>query len=284
MFDTIVIYGVGLLGGSIGLGCRKRNLASRIIGVGRNAEKLKRARELGALDDYCTEIEQLDDPCDLAVVCTPVGLIPEMVSRLANHLGHETLITDVGSTKASVVRAVRTQSAEANFVGSHPMAGSEKTGVENATADLYEGAACIVTEDSGAEPQSVENLEAFWKSLGSRVILLTPEEHDCLVADVSHTPHLAATALSLLLGESLEDSEDVLRIVGEGFRDTTRIAAGDPVMWRDICIHNREAILSSLHRLIGRLNRIRDAVEKKDTELIENLLSQGKNIRERVNK
>lgn len=286
-YQSLLIHGVGLLGGSIGLAVRSRNLAERVMGLGRNEQRLKTALAMGALDEYTTDVKTACRECDFAVVCLPVGLIPAAVLELAEHLPPQALITDVGSTKAILVRSIAEGLAKRKspiFIGSHPMAGSEKTGVEFARADLYEGAACILTPQDETPKEAMDTMESFWKQLGARVYHLSPELHDQLVASVSHVPHLAAAALARILGAVGESEPVAYDLIGEGFRDTTRIAAGDPVMWRDICLDNRQAISDALQEFIRQLDHIRTLIQTGQAGEIEKILSEGKNIRRRVDR
>jgi len=284
---TLVVYGVGLLGGSLGLAAKQGRIAERVLGIGRNADRLKRAQALGAIDEFATEFDVIGPDCQMAVVCTPVGLVPKIVIELAGRLPQGAVITDVGSTKGKIVHEVAQRlpaDGAVRFVGSHPMAGSEKTGVESARTDLYQGAACLVTPLDSTPPESLERVEAFWKALKARVIRLRPEEHDLLVATASHVPHLAAAALARLLGSEGGRRPAVYDVIGEGFRDSTRIAAGDPGMWRDICLNNREAIVQALDGFIRHLQEIRSAVAAEDAPAIEKQLAEGQAVRRRIDK
>jgi prephenate dehydrogenase len=280
-----VIYGVGLLGGSLGLAAKKYGVAERVLGLGRNESRLRRAQERGAVDTYATDLSAVDETCDLAIVCTPVGLIPRVVLELAKHLPPGAVLTDVGSTKAKVVQAIHEgwpSGEPVRFVGSHPMAGSEKTGVEHATADLYFQSRCVVTPLESTCKEAVRTVESFWTFLGGRLVRLSPEEHDRLVAFTSHVPHLTASALSLLLGRLGEDTPEAYELIGNGFRDGTRTAAGDPVMWRDICLDNAPAITEALDRLVAQIQEIRQAVHSAQANSVEKLLAQGRAVRRRV--
>ena len=191
---------------------------------------------------------------DLVVLCTPVGLFKTMLSELSAVLRPGTIVTDVGSTKASVVRhAARLLPRTVHFIGSHPMAGSEKRGVEFARADLFHDALCITTPTPRSSPSALKQVEAFWKRLGMRIARLTPASHDSLLADVSHLPHALAASLVAMQRPS------GLRLAGKGFLDTTRIAGGDGALWRDILLDNRQNIAASLGRLrrqIGKLQKM----------------------------
>ncbi len=284
-YRTVAIYGVGLLGGSIGLAAKTRQVAERVLGIGRNEARLKRAQQMGAVDEYALVPSAIDDRCDLAVVCTPVGLIPRVALELAECLPPGALITDVGSTKGRVVQAVCAgwpAGKPMTFVGSHPMAGSEKTGVDHASADLFQNNVCIVTPVDSTPSAALREVEAFWAALGARVVQLPPEEHDRLVACTSHLPHLTATALSLLMGALGDESPLAYQLVGSGFRDSTRTAAGDPVMWRDICLDNSRSITEALDRLAKQIEEIRQAVQSGQAERIERLLAEGQAARQRL--
>jgi len=283
---TLVIYGVGLLGGSLGLAAKRYRVAEQVLGIGRNEARLSRAQDRGAVDAYATDLSAIDDQCDLAVVCTPVGLIPDVVLQLAGHLSPRAVITDVGSTKGKVVQAVSAgwpAGKPPAFVGSHPMSGSEKTGVDHASAELYRDSTCIVTPVDSTPAAALETVESFWRALGARVVRLSPEDHDRLVACTSHIPHLTATALSLLMGQCGDENPKAYKLIGEGFRDATRTAAGDPVMWRDICLDNSQSITHALDQLLRQIEEIRQAVHDGQAEHIENLLARGQAVRRRVN-
>lgn len=283
--DILAIYGVGLLGGSIGLAARARGLARQIVGVGRNEKRLEQACSLGAIDSYITRVSELPSDCRFAVACVPVGLIPQAARELGLAMPPGSIVTDVGSAKARVVRQATDlleDCPEVEFIGSHPMAGSEKTGVEHARADLYENAVCVVTPSESTSDVNLESVECFWRALGAKVLRLTPERHDRWVALTSHVPHLAASALCNLLSEDETMEPDILRLVGPGFRDTTRIAAGDPILWRDICLDNGDSIRTGLDRFMKQIERLREAVASSDVEAIEALLRSGQRLRNKA--
>ena len=243
-FSNLSILGVGLLGGSIGLGLRASANPCKIVGYGYRRETLEQAQAFGAIDRWTLDLREAVADADLVILCTPVGLFETMLKQLAPVLKPGTLVTDVGSTKRTVVRLARDLLPEANpFVGSHPMAGSEKRGVEYARADLFHNALCILTPTAGSPRSAVTGLEIFWRSLGMRIVRLSPEEHDAAVSDISHLPHLLAAALVSM------QSRSAMPLAGKGFIDTTRIASGDARLWRDILLDNRDNVLTSLTRL-----------------------------------
>ena len=241
---NITIIGVGLLGGSIGLGLRANSCNSRITGYGHRRQSLERAVEFNAIDRYSLDLADAVQDADLVILCTPVGLFAPILQELAPLLKPGVIITDVGSTKRSVVRlAAELIPDNVHFVGSHPMAGSEKRGVEYARADLFHGAMCILTPTAATDPKSLSLVEAFWHSLQMRLIRLSPEEHDAAVADISHLPHVLAAALLSMQAQS------ALPLSGKGFLDATRIASGDAALWRDIILDNRDNLKAGLDRL-----------------------------------
>ncbi len=275
--DTVAILGAGLIGGSIGLALRRRGLARRVIGVGRRESTLQKALAREAITDATTDLAVGVAQADLVIVCTPVCHIVEHVRQTAQHAPPGVLITDAGSTKGEIVAALEQNLPRgAVFVGSHPMAGSEKTGPEFAEADLFERRATIVTPTANTPPAAVEQIEAFWRSLGSQVFRMSPQAHDAAVATISHTPHVAASVLAAVTPEEL------LPLVGGGWLDTTRVAAGDVELWRQILTENRGHVLRSLDEFEKTLASFRDALARGDDAYFVHLLEQGKRRRDAV--
>jgi prephenate dehydrogenase len=272
---TLTIVGVGLIGGSIGLAARRAGLAQHILGVGRQQESLNQALAAGAIDIGSLDLTDAVAQAEVAVFCTPVDRIAEQVLAVAEHCGAGTLLTDAGSTKAAIVRAIDGRLPHGiAFVGSHPLAGSEKRGPEHADANLFQGRLTLITPGQQTDPTSVERTTTFWRALGSRVRLIGPEEHDRALALTSHLPHLLASALAGILPPELHD------LTATGFRDTTRVAAGDPPLWSAIFAQNRDAVLDGLQTLTGRLTEFRTALEKGDWTTIDVLLAQAKRTRD----
>ncbi len=249
-FQRLVIYGVGLLGGSLGMALRRRGMAAEIVGLGRSQERLERARQLGAIDRGATRTAEALEGADALVLCVPPRQIRERLSEVAGLLAPGTFVTDVGSVKARIVEeAAHALPAHARFIGSHPMAGSEKTGVEHARGDFYEGSACIVTPTGATDPELTALATNFWAALGARVFVLDPARHDRLLAGISHLPHLVAAALMQSLARGEDSLAEMAAMAGNGLRDTTRIAAADPDIWRQILSENAEAVLARLDAL-----------------------------------
>lgn len=265
---NVAIVGVGLIGGSIGLALKKRKLAEQVVGVGRRQASLRIARRVGAVDTTTTDLAKGVAHAELIVICTPVNLIVDYARQAAEHCPEGTLITDAGSTKAQIVEALEGRLGRGcRFLGSHPLAGSEKSGPAHASAGLFEGRIALVTPTKSTHADDYDTIERFWQSLGSVVVRMTPDEHDRALALTSHLPHLTAAALMGVLPESL------FRLTGSGWLDTTRIAAGDAQLWTQIFLHNREHLLSALDRLGHHLAAFRDAVRKADAAEIERLLA-----------
>lgn len=229
------ILGVGLLGGSLGLAARTVFPDCQIVGYGHRKTTLDRARELGAIDiGYDNPSDAVRD-ADLVILCTPVGRLASLLHEVANSLRPGALITDVGSTKRQVVTSARSALPDSvHFVGSHPIAGSEKRGVEHARADLFQNALCILTPAPDTHPQALANVEQFWRNIGMRTRQVSPEAHDRMLAFVSHLPHALMAALVSA------QPDDALDIAGRGFLDATRIASGDGALWRDILLENAD--------------------------------------------
>ena len=272
-YDSVVIVGVGLIGGSIAAALRLRGLARSVVGIGRSLDRLQAARDAGIIDRTATDFDQIDK-ADLVVVCTPVDRIVEDVLRAAS-LGPGTLITDAGSVKACLVDELRgTLPDNVAFVGAHPMAGSEKTGWEHGRADLFVNRLCILTPDENTPGDALKAVDQFWQALGMRTVRMSAAEHDRGVAATSHVPHIAAAALISLINDANA------ALASTGFRDTTRIAAGDPVLWRAILTGNRAAVTTQINSLIETLTAYRQALAGEDDVTLVQLLDQAKQRRD----
>jgi len=280
-WETVAIVGVGLIGGSIGLALRQRNLARRVLGIGRRVSSLRQATKCGAVTETSTDLERAVADADLIVVCTPVADIVAHVLRVADACPATALITDVGSTKAEIVRQLdrallKKGESRATFVGSHPLAGSEKTGPQFARADLFEGRAVVVTPTRRTPESALKLTESLWTSLGAIVSQKTPQDHDQAVASISHLPHVIASALA-----ANTPTEDLCLAAG-GWLDTTRIAAADAELWRQILSDNRRNVLKSLTKFEKVLAKYRRALENDDQNKLLQLLEAGKQHRESV--
>ena len=272
---TLTIVGVGLIGGSIGLAAKRCKVVERVIGAGRRRASLDQALAIGAIHECSLDLVTAVRQADMAVFCTPVECIAGQILHSARDCAPGTLLTDAGSTKAEIVKSIEGQLPKGIlFVGSHPLAGSEKRGPEHADADLFEGRLTIVTRTPSTDPAALQRTVAFWQALGSRVKVMDPEEHDRAVALTSHLPHLLAAALSGILPPELHE------LVASGFRDTTRIAAGDPGLWTGIFAQNRLAVLNALKQLDNQLAQLRGALTVGNWSVIGDLLAQAKTVRD----
>lgn len=276
-WETVTIIGVGLIGASIGLALRQRKLAKHVVGVGRRAASLRKAKQRDAVTATTTNLAKGVGDAELVVVCTPVELIVDHVVEAEQCCSPGAIITDAGSTKAEIVRTLG-KSLKTNhsieFVGSHPMAGSEKTGPLHARADLFENRVAVVTPTARTSAAATETIAQFWRSLGSTVLQMSPREHDRSVATISHLPHLVASALASAT------PDDDLPLASTGWLDTTRIAAGDAELWRQILSDNRGDILKSLGKFEKVLASFRRALERDDQRKLVQLLEAGKQRRE----
>lgn len=263
----LTIIGLGLLGGSIGLGVRKFISDCKIMGCAHRPDSLIHAQQLGAVDEWTLDIPQAVREADLVILCMPVGQIPIWIDKIGPHLKPGTVVTDVGSTKASICETGAKMSGPGVFVGSHPMAGGEKTGVACARADLFLGTTCVVTPTPSTDPSAVDRVEAFWTGLGMRVVRHDPKTHDRLVAWISHLPHAVAAAV---VGVQTEASLDLR---GKGWTDTTRIAAGDAKLWRDIFMENRENLIDAIGQLNAELSELVQLLRSGNANAVQDWLS-----------
>jgi prephenate dehydrogenase len=274
-WPTVTIVGAGLIGGSAGLALASRRLADRIIGVGRSEASLAAAQERGAVTETTTDLAAGVAAADLVLVATRVGVIPSLLEQIDAAVRPDTLITDAGSTKASIVAAWdQQQHRRGRFVGSHPLAGSHQRGPQAAAADLFEGRLTVLTPTPTTPPTDCEAITAFWSALGAEVLELPPAEHDRLLAAASHAPHVIAAALAAATPAAAR------RLTAGGWRDTTRIAAGDPELWADILLDNAAAIASQLEQVTATTDHLRAAIEVGDRAALIRLLTHAKESRD----
>jgi len=282
-FQKIAILGVGLIGGSLAIVCKQKGLAKQIIGYGRRPENLKKAVKLGVIDGFSQDLRETVQGADLIVLATPVGEFETLAREMAPALSKEAIVTDVGSVKGGLVtRLERLLPNGSRFVGTHPIAGKEKTGVEAASATLFVGARCILTPTERTNPSALESIKALWEATGSKVVLLDPVQHDQILAAVSHLPHLIAYALVNTILETKVQGQEVLPFSAGGFRDFTRIAASSPEMWRDICLLNRDSILSMIEEYEKTLLRLKELVRHGDGKGLETEFERAKQVREKL--
>jgi prephenate dehydrogenase len=280
-FQKISIIGVGLLGGSIGLAVKQRRFAREVAGFVRRKSSLKDCEKMGAVDYATTDLLAAVSDADLIILCTPLAQMRSLTEQFLPALKRGAIVTDVGSVKAGVVRELDSllKKSGAHFVGSHPMAGAEKTGVLAARSNLFENAVCVLTAAKGTNATALRKVETFWKSLGARTLKLNPAQHDLLVSRSSHLPHvIAATLAGLVLNPAQPKTQAAL--CATGFRDTTRIASGSPEMWRDIALANRKNISQSVDAFVGELKKFQSALKRNDAAAVEKFFTTAKTRRD----
>ena len=270
LFGKMTIIGVGLLGASLAKACKERDLVEEVAGYGRNRENLEKARALKIIDHCPADLAEAVKDADLIVLCTPVTTIIPLIQNMIARIRPGALITDVGSVKEPIVKeAEKLVPKGVFFVGSHPIAGGENSGLEASTANLYQGAKCIVTPTDKTNNSALEKISALWQAVGMQIINLSAEEHDFVFGAVSHLPHIVVYALMNTLGSlRTQDNREVTAFSGAGLKDITRIASSDPVMWRDICLSNRNHSLDLIDRFQNKLDEIRSTIEKGDGQAL----------------
>lgn len=278
----IAVLGTGLLGGSLLAALRKKSPALHLCAWARRTDSIQEITRLKLADTASTDLDVVTQGAELVILCTPVehmaGLAKQLnPAKLAPHC----VVTDVGSVKAPVVTAVEDVLAAKKiaFVGSHPMAGSEKSGLAGARADLFEGMTCIITPTLFTEEIALQQVRWLWTQAGCHLLEMSPEEHDRKIASISHMPHLAAVAVAL---SALQQDASTAHCMGNGFRDTTRIASGNPELWTGIISQNREPVLAALEELQTVLGRLTQAIEQCDDKALHAILNQAKSLRDQA--
>ena len=279
----VALYGVGLIGGSLGLALRALPDPPEVVGIHTSRASARAAMEKGAVDRGTTDLAEGLAGVDLLIVCSPVSTIVPLIVRAIPYLSPGSIVTDVGSTKSEIVReAEAVLPPEIHFIGGHPLTGSELTGVQNATATLFANCYYILTPTDRTQTWVYERLHALLASLGAKVVALGPEEHDRTLAVISHLPHMLSAALVNLAEEERGETENLLMLTAGGFRDMTRIAASSPQVWVDVCLTNRDAILGSARRFSGRLAAFTSALERGDEDELRRLFTAARDVRQNL--
>lgn len=278
-FDTVALIGVGLLGGSYGLALKERGLARKVVGVPRSQETIRKAMEVGAIDEGGLDAVSAVSGAELVILATPVQQMPDVLRKTAGAMGADCIVSDAGSSKAAILDCASSLGL-GRFVGGHPMAGSEKKGVEFARADLFVGATYFLTPTDQTEPAALSRMEELAVALGAEPVVLPPDQHDRIVALTSHLPHLVAASLVRLAAENSQAEPLTRKGMATGFRDVTRVASGDVEMWRDIYLSNGKALLEALERMEGVFREARALLEKGDAFRIAEWLSEAKKFRD----
>jgi len=277
LFRKVTIVGVGLMGGSLGLAIKKHKLAREVVGLSQRHASLVAALKNQAVDQAYHDVSKAVIYADLVILATPVNVILGMLSMIGPYLRRHCIVTDVGSTKTSIVNAAHNHLPPyVHFVGSHPLVGSEKIGVQHAAAELFENSTCIITPNEKTDRSACERVKIFWKRLGAQTKTLTPEEHDRILAYISHLPHLLAFALMETI------PENTLEYTTQGLKDTTRIASSSPQMWNDICLSNTRNIVKSLDELVKNLSALRKSVNIRDHKTLMDHFKIAKTKRDKI--
>ena len=280
LFNKVCIFGVGLLGGSIGMAIKKNGLADKVVGIGRDIKRLKKAVLLGAVDTVTTDyISEVKD-ADLVILSMHINSSLEAAKKIAPFLKKDTVVTDVESTKELFCKKMRGILPDGiHFVGAHPIAGLERHGVDVATDKLFTETACVITRTTKTNKNAFLKVEKLWNEIGANVVLFSPGQHDKLVAFTSHLPHIAAVSLVNTLGKKGTVDKDLKLVIGNGFKDTTRIASSSPEMWQEICKTNKKNILDVLSRFQRELDKVYKLIDKSDSEELIKKLEEAKSLR-----
>ncbi|MBF0110447.1 MAG: prephenate dehydrogenase/arogenate dehydrogenase family protein [Magnetococcales bacterium] len=278
------IIGVGLIGGSLARALKERDSVGHVVGINRTQESLQKAMELGVIDECTTDPVAGVAGANMVLVATPVRTIVPIIQAAAPGLMPGAVVTDAGSVKGSIVTACEAAMPPGvHFIGSHPIAGTEHSGVEASFATLFEGSRTILTPTPKTAVDALEQVRIVWEAVGSQVEIMDPRHHDQVLAATSHLPHLMAYNIVKTLSDLETDvKSEVFRFSASGFRDFTRIASSDPTMWRDICLENRSAILDMITRFGRDLDLLRDLVDRGDGETLFGIFAQSRQTRDRV--
>jgi len=275
LFNRITIIGLGLIGGSLSLAIKEKHLAKEVIGVSRRRSTIQRALSLKIVDHATLNLKEGVKGSGLVILCTPVYKIVDIAERIAPLLKKGAILIDIGSTKKYITKKIEPILTEGtHFIGSHPLAGSEKSGVLSSDKNLFKGAVCILVKSARTNPQALAKIKRFWDGLGMKVIVMSPDAHDKIVSKISHLPH----ALAVSLVNSMDKTG--LDLAAGGFRDTTRIASGEPELWKDIFLTNKDNLIKDIARFKKELAKIEYALKNDNKAVLLNLLNRAKVVRD----
>jgi prephenate dehydrogenase len=282
MIGRLCIIGVGLIGGSLARALRVADACREVVGCSRNPEHLQQAVDLGVIDRFDTDIGRAVTGADVIVVAVPLGATEAVLRGMLGHLRDDAVITDVGSAKASVVESARAAFGEvpAAFVPGHPIAGTEKSGVAASFAELFHNRLVILTPLPETDAPALQRVRVMWEQAGAMVVEMGVEHHDRVLAATSHLPHMLAYVLVDTLAR-MDHKDEIFRYAAGGFRDFTRIASSDPVMWKDICLSNRAAVLDMIGRFQAELDSLAQSIRKGEDEALWETFSRAKRARDR---
>ena len=280
LFEKITILGVGLIGASFALAMKQHGLCNQVIGYGRMEENLRRAEEKKIIDTFELDPAKACDGSDLIVFATPVGIFLDIAEKVRDSLKHDAIVTDVGSVKGKLVHDMEALMPEGIFfVGGHPIAGSDRSGINAAAAEIFHNAKCIITPTGQTDKDALEKVIAIWKAFGSIIKIIDPDEHDRIYAAVSHLPHLIAYEI---VNTVADINASYLEFSGQGFKDTTRIASSHPELWRDICILNKDYLLEYVEIFKNNLDRVSQYLRAHDSESLQRDFKKARTLREGI--
>jgi len=273
-FKRVAVIGVGLIGGSFALALKEHGFKGSIAGIGKKIENLIKAQGLGIIDEYTTVASEGVKDADLILLSTPVGQFARIIEEIRESIKKGAIVTDVGSVKAEVIKRLEPLMPDGvSFIGGHPIAGKECSGVECASADILKNARCIITPTPNTDRDILIKIINLWKTIGANPILMSPDEHDSIFATVSHLPHVVAY---ILINTIMDLNGNILHNGGRGLRDMTRIALSPPEMWKDICAYNRENILESLNQFMSSAMRIKKIIEDSEWDKLKEEFQRAK--------
>lgn len=284
LFGTVAIIGIGLIGSSIARGIKKYNIANKVVGYAKTLKTRKKAMDLGYMDQVFDSASDAIQNANLVILCVPVGANRDIMIEISDNLSEGTILTDVGSVKAEVIKQLHDIVPDTvSFVPAHPIAGTEFSGPESGFAELFDNKWCVLTPYKKSRKQDIEKVKNFWERLGMNVDEMSPEYHDLVLAITSHIPHLIAYNI---VGTATNLAEitrkEVTKYAAGGFRDFTRIASSDPIMWRDIFLNNQEAVLEMLDKFSDDLSSLREAIKKKDGQELQKYFTKTRDIRKKI--
>jgi len=279
MLNKITIIGVGLIGGSLAKAIKANKLANIVCGYGRDQSRLEKAKKGNIIDELSTDMAEAIKDTDIVVIATPVGTFKQILQEIEPFISDQVIITDVGSTKTNIVKIVNEVLAKKSkcFVPAHPIAGKEKSGFEASVPDLFEDKKVIITPLENNAPESTQIIHDMWSGVGADVDFMSPVSHDELLGMTSHLPHMLAFSLVNYL---VSQNPTASIYAGGGFKDFSRIASGDAVMWRDICLHNKDQIIDHINGYQATLSELKDAIDSDNSEKLELLFTTAKNTRD----
>jgi len=279
-FNSVAIVGVGLIGGSLALSARQKGIFNHIVGIGRTPENLRKARDLNVVDEFTLNLDEGVKNAELVVIATPVSDIIPIIKKILPALKKGAIITDVGSVKNEImIETDKLSLPGVFFVGSHPIAGTENSGVEAAFSDLFLERKCILTPSKKTDPSALEKIKNLWISVGSEVFFMDSEQHDQILGAVSHLPHMIAFALVNYLHEINNEKESVFKFSGGGLKDFTRIAASHPIMWKDIALMNKENLVNLMEGFQKTLEELKELINRGDGDELVRKFEESRRIR-----